>query len=68
MLEGVSTVLTHTRDKEGFLASLAQIYYEILNYPERTQGENSDSDRSRLRKILKDDTMCVNKARQVVKE
>ena len=39
MLEGVSTVLTHTRDKEGFLASLAQIYYEILNDPERTQGK-----------------------------
>ena len=53
LLEGVRTVITHTRDKDGFLVSLAQVCYKILNEPEWIQGSKSDSDRSSNREIFK---------------
>ena len=52
ILEGFRKVLTYKRDENGFLVSLAQVCYEIVNDPEQTQGAKSDSDMSRHRKIF----------------
>ena len=68
LLEGVRTVLTHTRDEGGFPISIDQFFYEIINGPEWTQGAKSDLDRYRHIFILEDNTMCVKNSRQVLRE
>ena len=53
LLEGVHTVITDSRDEGGFIVSLSQVCYKIINHPEQTQGARSDSDRARHSRIFK---------------
>ena len=52
LLELVRTVRTHTRYEGDFLVSLSQVFYEISNEPEQTQGTKSHSYRARHMKIF----------------
>ena len=57
--DGVKRVLTHDKDEDGVLVSLADVCYEILNDPDRKNGARSNAHRSKNRKI--DERRCFKR-------